>query len=272
MIRRLPLHRFTLLVLMTLLSGCTAMKTVVAHFQSTDHFLALPDDPRIVFEPGAEALARRLQPDLNNAIAIVEAAHYRPFKKNLVVHVCNSRASFARFTGQRDNIRGGVHPTQGLFLNPILLDRPASIPSLLVHELSHLHLSQQHANNFVDYPTWFNEGLATFVSKGGGAEFATEAEAQKLIVAGHIFPPYENGSRLSLDQSGPLGRVGHSANSPMFYRQGMMFIAFLKQQNEKSFRQWLLATQQGELFSDAFYQAFGGDVKTLQEKFIASLE
>jgi hypothetical protein len=268
-------RRFFLIVLILLIvpavSGCAAMRNIAANFYSTDHFVALADDPRIRYEPGAEAtqtLARLVQPYLNDAIAEVEVAHYRPFRKPVIVHICATQQSFARFTGMTERMRGAVHPGQGLFLNPVLLEREAGVRAILIHELSHLHINQQQRMNFVDMPSWFNEGLATFVSQGGGAEFAPEADARKLIAAGKIFTPNESGSRLALDQSGVLATLGLSNASHMFYRQGMMFIAFLKQRDETRFKQFLLDLQDGEFFSPAFWRAFGADVKTLQLEFI----
>jgi hypothetical protein len=257
--------------LLTLIfSGCAAMQIVLAHFASTDHFVVLASDSRIKYEPGAEKFVALAAPHLDAAIRQVEAKHYRAFQKPVVVYVCNTQQSFAKLSGQKETVRGGVHPTQGLFLNPILLARPETIAPVMMHELSHLQLNQQHQLNFVDYPTWFNEGLATFVADGSGAEAVSENEAKQQITAGKIFPPYQSGSRLSLDQAGPL--LGMANGSHMFYRQSMMFIAFLKQRDEKRFKQFLLELQDGEIFSTAFSRAFESDVESLQKQFIASLK
>jgi Peptidase family M48 len=264
---------FALCFLMTtVFSGCAALRNIAANFYSTEHFVALAEDARIRYEPSTEAtlaLARLVQPHLHDAIAQVEAAHDRPFRKPVIVHICATPQSFAHFTGMTERMRGAVHPGLGLFLNPVLLEREAGVRAILIHELSHLHMNQQQRMNFVDMPSWFNEGLATFVSQGGGAEFAPEAEARKLIAAGKIFTPHERGSSLALDQSGVLATLGLSNASHMFYRQSMLFIAFLKQRDENRFKQFLLNLQDGEFFSPAFWQAFGGDVKTLQGEFIA---
>ncbi len=269
MIRRCTLAVF-LFLLVAFLSGCAAMQIVSAHFASTDHFIALAADNRIKYEPGAENFAALVSLALDQAIQQVEAKHYRAFQQPVVVYVCNTAQSFARLSGQKETIRGGVHPTQGLFLNPVLLNRPASIAPVLTHELSHLHLNQQHQMNFVDYPAWFNEGLATFVADGSGADAVTEAEARQQIATGNIFPPHQSGSRLSLDQTGPL--LGMANGSHMFYRQSMMFIAFLQQRDEQGFKQFLLELQDGEFFSTAFSRTLGGDVAALQKQFIASLK
>ncbi len=262
---------FAVFLCITLIfSGCAAMQIVSAHFASTDHFVALASENRIKYEPGAEKFAALVAPHLDAAIRQVEARHYRAFQKPVIVYVCNTQQSFAQLSGQKETVRGGVHPTQGLFLNPILLVRPAALAPVLTHELSHLQLNQQHQLNFVDYPTWFNEGLATFVADGSGAEAVSENDAKLQIAAGKIFPPYQSGSRLSLDQTGLL--LGMANGSHMFYRQSMMFISLLKQLDEKRFKQFLLDLQDGEIFSTAFSRAFDGDVESLQKQFIVSLK
>lgn len=248
--------------------GCAALQIASAHFASTEHFTSLPADPRIRYEVGAEKLAALVQAALDPAMRQVEARHYRRFQKPVVIFVCITPQSFARLTGQKETIRGGVHPTQGLFLNPILLDRPASIAAVLTHELSHLQLNQSQQMNFVDYPAWFNEGLATFVADGSGAEAVSAEQAKVQIVAGKIFPPRQSGSRLSLDQSGALATLPNGAH--LFYRQSMMFIGFLKQRDENRYRQFLLELQDGEIFSTAFSRAFNGSVDILQKEFIAA--
>ncbi|MGB8339185.1 MAG: hypothetical protein WCD07_01760 [Burkholderiales bacterium] len=267
------IRNFTLLALILittpLYTGCAAMKIVSAHFASTDHFLPLAADNRIRYESGAEQLAVLTMPHLDHAIRQVETLHYRPFQKPVVVYVCYTPQSFARLSGQSENVRGGVHPTQGLFLNPVLLSRPASIAPVLTHELSHLHLNQQQQMNFVDYPAWFNEGLATFVANGSGAEAVSSDDARLQIAAGKIFPPYQSGSRLSQDQSGSLTSMANGSH--LFYRQGMMFIAYLNKRDGQRFKQFLLNLQDGEIFSNAFRRAFDGNVESLQAEFIASL-
>ncbi|MEY4728984.1 MAG: hypothetical protein RL020_142 [Pseudomonadota bacterium] len=268
------IRRFGFVALLVLsavfITGCAAMQIVSAHFASTEHFIFLAEDKRIRYEPGAEKFAALVKPSLDRAIQQVEVKHYLPFSKPVAIFVCNSAQSFARLSGQKDTIRGGVHPTQGLFLNPVLLGRPETIAPVLTHELSHLHLNQRHQMNFVDYPTWFNEGLATFVADGSGAEAASEVEAKQQIANGKIFPPQESGSRLSLDQTGALSVLPNGSH--MFYRQSMMFIGFLKQRDEKRFKQFLLDAQDGEIFSAAFSRAFGGKVESLQNEFISALK
>lgn len=74
-----------------------------------------------------------------------------------------------------------------LLLSPVLMDEPHNIQLYLAHELSHLHLCQQLGLlKMRNLPTWFKEGLATFVSNGGGAQTVSENEAIESIANGRI--------------------------------------------------------------------------------------
>jgi hypothetical protein len=58
----------------------------------------------------------------------------------------------------------------------------------LIHELSHLHIRNQIGNYKVSrLPFWFTEGLATYVSDGGGAHTVPERQAIDCIKSGRIF-------------------------------------------------------------------------------------
>ncbi len=47
--------------------GCAVYKGITNYFNSTDHFIALQDDHRIRYEPGAEEFARAVASDLPSA-------------------------------------------------------------------------------------------------------------------------------------------------------------------------------------------------------------
>jgi hypothetical protein len=257
-----------LLVAILGVSGCAATRAVVAHFQSTSRFVPLAADPRIVYEPGAEAFAQAVAPLLPQAIADVEAGQYRPFARPVVVHVCATEYCFTRFTGASARAKGAVHGTQGLFLNPALLRQPERMRAILTHELSHLHLVD-HVRLWA-LPVWFNEGLAAYVSGGGGAEHVSEADAVKAIAAGNMLEPMDSGTWLSYNTAGPFRALGMAEATHMFYRQSMMFVAYLKQRDPQGFRGMLLALEDGTDFAHAFSSAYGAGAKALWAEFAAA--
>ena len=70
---------------LTLLSGCATQP-----LPSVNQFLKLESDPRVRYEPGADAYARQVAGLLPQAIRQVESAHARPFSSSVEVFVCAS--------------------------------------------------------------------------------------------------------------------------------------------------------------------------------------
>jgi hypothetical protein len=111
-------------------------------------------------------------------------------------------------------------------------------------------------------PSWFGEGLAAFVSGGGGAEGVTDAEAARAIVAGQRLAPDYAGGRTASS----FGLTPH-----MFYRQGAMFIGYLKARHPESFRRFVSGVEDGKEFQRSFEDAFGTAIDVPWRAFIAEL-
>lgn len=155
--------------------GCTFARQSISVLRSTDHFTPHNNDPRVLFEPGAQDYADQVVIFLPSAIQQVEERQYHSFVHPVRVYVCASRESFYRMYGM--DVRAGV--LTKLFLSPRLFNEEDEIIKLyLTHELSHLHLLQQLGiYKMSRLPVWFKESLATYVSDGGGAHTVTEKQA-----------------------------------------------------------------------------------------------
>lgn len=82
-------------------------------------------------------------------------------------------------------LSAAVIPDNRLILSPNLNGREsARLPGLLTHELAHLHLGQRIGHYNSTLPVWFHEGWASLTADGGGAEYATDAQAYAAIRAG----------------------------------------------------------------------------------------
>jgi hypothetical protein len=261
-----------ILFCLLVLSGCSQANMGMSFFRSTDDFVSLKNDERILYESGAENYAMRLQLYLNEAIATVEVAHYRKFPQPVQVQVCATAERFSTLSGLPPKANGIVHPTHGLLLNANLFaETPALIKGVLTHELSHLLMRQQLGFLFyASAPDWFNEGFAELVSNGSQLEKVSETEARNLILTGRIIQAKDSGALLSYDTTESFGDLPYPRH--IFYRQGMMFVAWLKQRDEVKFKMFLLSIQNGVTFRDAFNQAFGGNVQNLQTEFVHSLK
>jgi hypothetical protein len=235
------------LLFIALLSGCA----VGPPLKPVDQFVPLESDPRVWYEPGGEIFAERVAAALPAAIAQVEAAQYRPFPRPVRVHVCATEACFANHVAT-SNLTAAVVPDNRLFLAPRLFtSEPYRLPAILTHELSHVHLGQQIGHFTHTVPVWFHEGLAAYVSEGGGAEYASEAQAVQAINSGKRFDPVVRDSSLQRNKADHWGLSIH-----LFYRESMMFVAYLKHVAADKFRNFLVGIENREDFDSAFVDSY----------------
>ena len=257
--------RVLLLLTAVALSGCASVPGQQATLKPTDRFVPLESDARVLFEPGAQDYALQVARLLPQAVAEVEAGHYRPFPEKLKVYVCGSDECFANHVAT-PNLSAAVVPNNRLFLAPRLFGAEAGrLPAILTHELSHLHMGQQIGHFSHTVPAWFHEGLAANVSHGGGAEFASEEESRQAMREGRRFEPEARDSLGSRNRGERLGLSTH-----LFYRQSMMFVGYLKQLAEDKFRDFLLAVEDRTDFELAFGRSFDMDLAAAGRRFFAA--
>jgi len=255
--------RVILLITVTALSfwGCAFTRQSIAVLRSTDHFVTHKNDSRVLFEPGAEDYANKVVLFLPSAIRQVEEKQYRSFTKPVRVYICASRESFTRMYGA--DVRAGV--LTKLFLSPRIFEDGAEIAKMyLIHELSHLHIRDQLGNYKMSrLPVWFKEGLAAYVSDGGGAHTVTDKQVINSIKSGKYFVPNETGGFIFQKTASDWGLEHH-----MFYRQSMMFLSYLATTNESGFRKLLLSIENGEQFSTALETAYNKKLEELWNEFL----
>lgn len=254
------LRMIILLSICISMGACSAARAVIAMNKSTDHFVALENDTRVLYEVGAGAFAESVGYHLAAAIHTVEQRQYRKFSKPIVVHVCDTLESFTAYCTQ--SRAAGCVLNERLFLAPKAGKR---IYAILTHELSHLHMEQQLG--MVDwhsgYPSWFQEGLAVYVSGGGGAEKVTPDEAGKSIAEGLSFTPDTSGSLLSKKTPSSYG-----LNPQMFYRQASLFVEYMHGLDEMKFRSFLLAVEDGQDFENALSATYDQPIGVIWHSFV----
>jgi hypothetical protein len=243
---------WALAVLLMTLQGCALTVSDPRALQPVDSFVPLASDARVWIEPGYEAYGARVAAALPAAIAQVEAAHYLPFAKPPRVYVCGSDACFKRYV-LTPRLSAAVIPDNRLILSPNLNGRESRrLSALLTHELAHLHLGQRIGHYHPTMPIWFHEGWASLTAHGGGAEYATDAQAYAAIRAGR---------RVNLalrDTPDTRHRAGASGlNIYEFYRESMLLVGWLKAQDEARFRDLVLAVQNNADFEIAFWDIYG---------------
>lgn len=234
-----------------------------AIFRSTDHFTKFESDQRIHYETDALDIALQVAQNLGNGIKRVEEQQYGPFNKAVPIYVCGTKENFAKFTGLNQKIKAAVFNGK-IFLSATLREQPEQIPTLTTHELSHLHLIQQiGTTKYVrNIPSWFVEGLAVFVSNGGGAENVSEKDAARAILNGACFHPDSTGSILF-----PKTASSYHLKPHMFYQQSSMFVQYIKEYDPEKFKGFLQVIQNGAKFDRAFRASYGRDVDVYWAKF-----
>ena len=231
-------------------------------YRSTDHFVALPADPRVQHERGAEAMAEVVARALPDAIATVERAQGGAFRKPVRVFVCASTESFERYRVGGAGA-GGFVLNNRLFISPKPQNTAGRLPALLTHELSHLHF-EQHLGmlRFARrIPAWFREGIAVHISNAG-AETVAEDEARRALAEGRRFRLALRGSLFEQSET----RAGLKPH--LFYRQSALFVGFMARQDPGAFRRLVSSLQAGERFAPAVQAAYGSDVPALWERFL----
>ncbi|GAB6907785.1 putative Lipoprotein [Desulfosarcina cetonica] len=255
------------LIILFLSITLTSCGKIGAFFRSTDHFIELESDNRILYENDALDIALQVAQNLECSVKKVEEEQYGSFNKPIAIYVCGTKENFAKFTGLNQKIKAAVFNGK-IFLSASLREQPERISTLTTHELSHLHLIQQvGTSKYVhNIPSWFVEGLAVFVSNGGGAENASEADAAHAILDGACFHPDSTGSFLF-----PKTASSYHLKPHMFYRQSAMFVQFLKEYDSEKFKRLLQAIQNENNFQNALHASYGKEIDIYWTEFKENL-
>ena len=241
--------------------GCAELHEVATALRETSDF-APTSDPRVFAEPGNETLTAATAAAVPGAIRRVEDALGGPFTIPVRIYVCATIDSYKRFTNS-ERSGGNTTIAKKIFISPKPENTPQRIPAVVTHELTHLHVAQRLGLwRTRGLPSWFSEGLAAFVSGGGGAEGVTEADAAREIRAGHLLTPgYSRNQTAS-----SFGLPAH-----LFYRQAAMFIGYLKNRDASAFRHFMTSVEEGTAFQRSFEDAYRADVGTAWGAFVAQL-
>jgi hypothetical protein len=247
------------------LGGCTVLRVANAWVQPKDDFSKCTSDIRIMCQPGSEELAKSIVPLLPDAIETVERAQFSKFAAPIVIYIYNTRESFSIHSGA-SVLAAGAASLGALNLSPKLLSTPERTKRVLTHELSHLNLQLQMGTlAWARVPSWFHEGLATWVSNGGGAENVSEDEAYAAIKQGKHFEPDDSQWALFPKNASSYGLEPH-----MYYRQAAIFVAFMHDHDAVAFEKMFRAIEAKTAFAAAIESSFHESLPSLWQDFLAT--
>ena len=220
-------------------------------------------EPRVHFEPGAEAAAEAVAAHLSEAVRRIETSHGDALSKRLDVYLCATAACYSRYAfvvGARAETRPFGHTV--LMQGSLLMDEQRLVP-VLAHELSHAFWFQRGIRCL---PRWWTEGLAVDASGGGGAEMAPPALAAQSAREHKLFS--------QLDEScwvrDSAQRVG--LDWPTFYRQAGMFVGWLRERDPLAFDRTLANLRRGEGLAHAIELSYAEPPAALWQAWRGTLE
>lgn len=257
-------RRATVIISVLLLTGCSFVYARLMY-----DFVPLPENNHILYESGAEDLAKLAAAGLAIGINKVEKRQFVPFKnrQTIKVYVFNDRNHYANFS-RASILTRGSSTTDEIYLSEKLRERIDTLPNILVHELSHVHI-RQYTGTFkylTNIPGWFLEGMAVSVSSGGGAENVTPAQARAAV---------RSGARFEADDSGRI--IGHKTahdyglEPHMYYRQTSLFVEYLQKINPDAFEATLVDIVNGGGFREAWPKHYGRTMSELLRDFQRSI-
>lgn len=259
---------FILVLFCFFLTSCSQMRSIAAWSRSNEHFQSLPSDTRVRYEPGAEEFAQKITLLLPEAIHKVEEKQYIPFIDTPRVYICASRESCFKHTGHK----APAIVTNKLFLSPVLVQEGRPLDRYLAHELSHLHLKQRIGRTgLVKLPSWFSEGLAEVVSGGVSTSKVSEKEVFTAIKKGHVFIPDE-GRNILVSFLFPRYGSYWNLDNHMYYRQCMLFVSFLRSNNEEEFRNLLISILNGKSFASAWKENYNNNLSFYWDSFLQDIK
>ena len=236
-----------------------------------DGFEPLDGHGLVYYEKGAEEYARRIAEALPDAIEHVETMQVRPFRSLPRIYVCATHERFAEQIGESpETAVRGIAFKRDIWLSPTVFTffgRDTHTQSLL-HELSHTHISQHLSfiHRVRKIPTWFNEGLADWVS-GTGAERISRDEAVAAIRAGRSLVPDDTGQFPV-----PKSPADYGLSWPMLHVQSLMFVEYLAERDRGRFNAFMEELLDGRDFGPAFNEQFGAAPAVLWKEYTGSLE
>jgi hypothetical protein len=246
-------------------SSCSAIRQGVALIRTPDRLIALNDT--VHYENHKDSVfARQVTNALHVLIDSVEFKHYCSFTGQPKVYICNTIESFCKYTGSKYPGPRALTAPKGIYISP-RLKGSSDWFDIVYHELSHSIMMQQLGiYRYRKLPVWFQEGLATYISNGGGSGNVTDSAAIFSLLQGQHFNPVARENVFS-----PNSFKNNEIGAWMLYRQSMLFVTFLAKRNEGLFEEVMRSIIKKESFSKAVEKVYGMNVAALWNNFVEGL-
>lgn len=233
-------------------------------------FIVYDGSNHIFYESGAEDLAQLVAVNLPSSLDKVQKTQYVPFKDPdaIKVYVFNDIERYARFS-HASKLTRGSSTTDEVYLSAKLRDKIDTLPGILIHELSHVHIRQYTGTwRYIrDIPGWFLEGIGVLVSSGAGAETVSEQQALQYLKENSEFELQATGGAFRHKYAHDYGLKPH-----MYYRLASLYVKYLRESNPQAFEAAFKDMLQGSSFRDAWTKRYGKSDAKLWQEFITSFK
>lgn len=233
-------------------------------------FVGLDGPYNIFYEPGAEDLTQLVAENLTIGLEKVRQSQYVPFKdiNAIKVYVFNDINRYARFSNASKLTRGSS-TTDEVYISVKLRDKINTLPGILTHELSHVHIRQYTGTwRYIrDIPGWFLEGMAVLTSAGAGAESVSSQEAIQYLKTDPAFLLQDSGGFYRHKYAHDYGLKPH-----MYYRLASLYVGYLRQSNPQGFAAAFNDMLQQSSYGEAWAKHYGKSNAELWQEFLASLK
>jgi hypothetical protein len=245
--------------------SCTAIRQGLALIRTPDKFISLNDT--VHYENHKDSVfACQVNNALHVLIDSVELKHYCSFIDPFKVYICSSTVSFCKYTGSKFPGPRAFATPKGVFVSP-RLKGSSDWFDIVYHELSHI-IMFQHLGiyRYRKIPAWFHEGLATYISNGGGSGNVTDSAAIFSVLHGHHFNPVARENIFN-----PKSFKNNEIGAWVLYRQSMLFVTFLAKRNKGAFEELMGLIIREEPFPKAVKKIYGMNVAALWDIFVEGL-
>lgn len=254
------------LTFVAVLPGCTLTRAAYVSVHSPENLPKFSKSLPVYAEKGAESIASAILAALPVSIQQIETTHGGKLGSLPAIVVCASAACYQQYAAIPITAAETLRDKRISLNGAKILELKRDVVQLFTHELSHFFW---FSRGIVFQPRWFEEGLAVWVSNGGGAESVSVQAAEQAIRTGTTIRPTLNSGLWNYLVHPPLPPENNWA---MYYRQAGMFVHYLHAKDTNAFIHLLEALKNTKDLEKAWPIAYKQSPDELWSEFVKEIK
>jgi hypothetical protein len=262
--KNVTFRKIVMALIIPCMFSCSALNQGMAAIRNPKGFSGIGEN---VFVENANDMVfgERLKETLPALRDSVERKQKQKIEKMMPVFLCHTNESFCKYAGSKYPGPRAKVTNKGFFISP-RLEPSKDWYEIIYHELSHVAMIQNVGlYRHFKTPVWFHEGLATYISNGGGSGDVSDSAAIVEILKGNHFHPLAKDNILS-QKSFKNGLAPW-----MNYRQSMLFVTYLKEMDTDKFDNLIENMNKRIAFKKAFEKAYGIKIQDIWKGFLIEI-